>query len=77
MAEMGKLQIRYVDKGRALVMLLDAPLGADESTVLLHILSSYDGLRIGVDVNWTATGVERLRPQVEALGITDVSWRYL
>lgn len=77
MRHKGILQISYKENGSPLVMIIGAPLGMDECAVLLHVLQGYEGRRIGVDVDWTATDVERLRPQVAALGITEVEWKYM
>lgn len=76
MREKGTLVVNYKQNGQPKELVLEVPLGADESTVLLHILSNYNGPRLGIDVHPHATGVERLRPQVKEIGVTDVEWEY-
>lgn len=77
MSEKGTLVISFRQGDRDLQILQDmVPLHASEETVLYHLLSSYQGTRMGVDVNPDARGVERLRPQVKALGISDVTWKF-
>lgn len=77
MAEKGILEIKFKELGKPLVIAVEVPPPRDETTVLLHILSAYEGNRKGVDVDWTAKGSERLWPQIAALGITDVTWAYI
>lgn len=76
MAEKGILEIKFKEHGKPLVIAVEVPRPADETTVLLHILSAYEGKRMGVDVDWTAKGADRLWPQIAALGITDVTWSH-
>lgn len=76
MAEKGILEIKFKERGKPLVIAVEVPIPSDESTVLLHILSAYEGKRTGVDVDWTAKGSDRLWPQIAALGITDVTWTH-
>ncbi|MGX5726139.1 hypothetical protein ACWKWZ_13985 [Metapseudomonas otitidis] len=77
MTKKGKLHIKYTLDGRRLEIVVDGPYGADEATVLLHILSTYEGPRLGVDVDWTVKGTDRLWPQAKAIGVSDVAWDYL
>lgn len=74
MAEKGLLEIKFKEHGKPLLMVVESPLPADETTVLLYILSAYEGKQIGIDVDWTTRDSERLLPQISALGITDVTW---
>ncbi|WP_055128638.1 hypothetical protein [Pseudomonas mediterranea] len=76
MGEKGILEINFNEHGKPLVIAVEVPLFADETTVLLHILSAYEGKRMGVDVDWTVRGSDRLWPQINALGITNVTWSY-
>lgn len=76
MAQIGRLIIGYQDNGKPQLVMVSAPLGADESTVLVHILHSYEGNGVA-DVDWTARDVETLRAQVDELGISAVTWEYL
>ncbi|MCF6756111.1 hypothetical protein L3X14_05835 [Pseudomonas balearica] len=77
MSEKGTLRISYKRNGKPEEFDVQAPLGAGEAAVLHHVLNRNESQRVLVDVDWNATGVARLRPQVEALGITDVEWEYL
>lgn len=78
MREKGTLRISYKQSGKAEELELQAPLDADEATVLLHVLSRCNrSQRLLNDVEWGAAGVNKLRPQLEALGISDVTWEYV
>jgi hypothetical protein len=74
MVDNGFLEIKFKENGKPLVIVVEVPLPVDETTVLLHILSTYEGQRLGVDVDWTARVPDRLWPQISALGIEDVTW---
>lgn len=77
MGENGMLKICYKDLGYPMELFIVAPLSAkpDEYAVLFNILRHYKN-RKNVDVDLAATGAERLRPQVAALGISDVTWAF-
>ncbi|WP_312224636.1 hypothetical protein [Stutzerimonas nitrititolerans] len=78
MREKGTLRISYKKKGKVEEFEMQAPLDADEATVLLHVLSRCDrSKQPSVDTDWHATGTDRIRPQLEALGISEVEWEYL
>lgn len=74
MTDKGILEIHFKEHGRSLLIVVEVPLPVDETTVLLHLLSSYEGKRVGIDVDWTTKESDLLWPQISALGITDVTW---
>lgn len=76
MAAKGILEINFQEHGKPLLIVVEAPPPTDETTVLLHILSAYEGKRMGIDVDWTTKGADKLWPQIAALGITDVTWSH-
>lgn len=49
---------------------------ADAYAALFNILRQYES-RKDVDIDLTVVGAEQLRPQVAALGITDVIWEFV
>ncbi|MGX0889062.1 hypothetical protein AB7M22_001070 [Pseudomonas sp. ADAK2 TE3594] len=78
MSENGMLKISYKKLGYPLELFIAAPLHAraDEYAALFNILRQYES-RKDVDIDLTAIGAEQLRPQVAALGITEVTWEFV
>jgi hypothetical protein len=78
MSENRMLKISYKELGYPLELFIAAPLHskADEYAALFNILRQYENQK-NVDINLTAIGAEQLRPQVTALGITDVTWEFI
>ncbi|WLI14363.1 MULTISPECIES: hypothetical protein [Pseudomonas] len=78
MNENGLLKISYQEVGYPMELVIAAPLNtrADEYAVLFNILRHYEN-RKNVHIDLTVTGAEHLRPQVAALGITDVAWAFV
>jgi len=78
MSENGMLRISYNELGYPMELFIAAPLHAraDEYAALFNILRQYES-RKDVDIDLTAIGAVQLRPQVAALGITDVSWEFI
>lgn len=75
MSENGLLKISYKEIGYPMELFIAAPLNAraDEYAVLFNILRHYENRNIDLAV----TRTEHLRPQVVALGITDVTWAFV
>jgi hypothetical protein len=78
MSENGMLKISYKELGYPLELFIAVPLHsrADEYAALFNILRHYEN-RKDVDLDLTAIGTEQLRPQVAALGVTDVTWEFI
>jgi hypothetical protein len=78
MSENEMLKISYNEFGFPMELFIAAPLHAraDEYAALFNILKHYEH-RKDVDVDLTAIGAAQLRPQVTALGITDVTWEFI
>lgn len=78
MGESGMLKISYKELGYPMELFIPAPVSArpDEYAVLFNILRHYKN-RKNVDVDLAVTGAEHLRPQVAALGITDITWEFV
>ena len=71
------LKICYREQGKELGMeiLIDPPPPVpSEAVALLWILQSFEEAGAAVHADWTEQDVARLRGQVAALGVTDVSW---
>lgn len=77
MSENGMLKITYKEQSFPIEMFIATPAQAraDEYTALFHILKRYEN-RKGVDFD-LAVGAEQLRPQLVALGITDITWEFV
>lgn len=78
MSENGMLKISYKELGYPLELFIAAPRDAkaDEYAALFNILRHYEN-RKSVSIDLAMAGAEKLRPQVAALGITDVMWEFI
>ncbi|MGF6222630.1 hypothetical protein [Pseudomonas sp. YL-218 TE3947] len=78
MSENGMLKISYNELGYPMELFIAVPLHAraDEYAALFNILRQYEN-RKDFDIDLTAIEAEQLRPQVAALGITDVTWEFV
>lgn len=56
------------------ILVAPPPLVPSEAVALLWILQSFEEAGAAVEADWMEGDLAKLRAQVEALGVTDVSW---
>lgn len=55
-------------------ILVSSPAATSEAVALLWILQSYEEKGAEVEADWTERDVDKLREQVQRLGVVDVIW---
>jgi hypothetical protein len=78
MNESGMLKIIFKKWDNPERMYIASPFRAraDEFTVLFQILKRFE-IRKGINIEFNASEAKQLRPRVAALGITDITWKFV